>query len=282
MPAAIEASVKRKVIQQWLSGDSRPKIAIDNNIGEGTVGSIVADFKIGLDNSEFDAAREVALQAKKQGLNLSILASHFRLHNYFRSSGASENAIESFIIKVSSGDVSPEKVIELVYQLDEISDAESIALDQLSGYIKEKLQEKQKIDEEIKQANGVLQSKNVNIETLNEYIRLSEKLNEYNLSIQDIDKLLKILVNAGRYGFDGKRIASKLYDIQDLERKERGLKNKYKELSKQAVKYKDILPLTEEIAAWQIGVDELMALKVGINQVAKFYNLPFVSATTPN
>ena len=33
---AIEASIKTKVIQQWLAGDSRPKIAIDNNIGEGT------------------------------------------------------------------------------------------------------------------------------------------------------------------------------------------------------------------------------------------------------
>ena len=34
---AIEASIKTKVIQQWLAGDSRAKIAIDNNIGEGTV-----------------------------------------------------------------------------------------------------------------------------------------------------------------------------------------------------------------------------------------------------
>ena len=34
----------------------------------------------------------------------------------------------------------------------------------------------------------MLQSKNVNIETIGEYIRVSEKLNEYNLSFQDIDK----------------------------------------------------------------------------------------------
>jgi hypothetical protein len=69
MPPAIEASIKTKVIQQWLAGDARAKIAIDNNIGEGTVGSLVNYFKIGLDNSEFDSARELALQAKKQGLN---------------------------------------------------------------------------------------------------------------------------------------------------------------------------------------------------------------------
>jgi hypothetical protein len=53
MSAPIEISIKRKVIQQWLSGDLRPKIAIDNNIGEGTVGSIINYFKIGLDAAEF-------------------------------------------------------------------------------------------------------------------------------------------------------------------------------------------------------------------------------------
>src|SRR5919197_2451056 len=87
MPASIEASIKTRVIQQWLSGDPRPKIALDNDIGEGTVGSIINYFKIGLDSGEFDSAREIALAAKKQGLNLSELASNFRLHNFIRSSG---------------------------------------------------------------------------------------------------------------------------------------------------------------------------------------------------
>jgi hypothetical protein len=49
MPAPIEAYIKTKVIQQWLAGHPRSKIAIDNNIGEGTVGSIVNYLKIGLD-----------------------------------------------------------------------------------------------------------------------------------------------------------------------------------------------------------------------------------------
>ena len=66
MPAPIDEIIKRRVIQQWLAGDSRPKIAIDNNIGEGTVSSIINYFKIGLDKSDFDAARELALQAKNK------------------------------------------------------------------------------------------------------------------------------------------------------------------------------------------------------------------------
>jgi hypothetical protein len=146
MPAYIEASIKRKVIQQWSAGDSRPKIASDNSIGEGTVSGIVSEFKIGLDNSEFNAARELALAAKKQGLNLSDLASNFRLHNSIRNSGAAEHKIESFIDNINSGDVSPEKVVEQVNQLFAVSREQSILPDQVSSYIQQKIQEKQNIE----------------------------------------------------------------------------------------------------------------------------------------
>src|SRR5919202_7033166 len=148
MPASIETSIKRKVIQQWLSGDLRQKIAIDNNIGEGTVGSIVNYFKEGLDNSKFDSARELALQAKKQGLNLSDLASNFRIHNFIKTSGASENMIESFISNISSSELHPEKIIELVNHIYGISKSESIHPDQLPNYINQKIEQKQRIDEQ--------------------------------------------------------------------------------------------------------------------------------------
>ncbi|MFL6378930.1 MAG: helix-turn-helix domain-containing protein [Nitrososphaeraceae archaeon] len=37
--------IKRRVVQQWLSGESRDKIAADNNISSGTVTSIVDNYK---------------------------------------------------------------------------------------------------------------------------------------------------------------------------------------------------------------------------------------------
>src|SRR5919197_6241403 len=157
-------------------------IAEQNGIGAGTVSSIIANYKVGLEELDFDSIRQLAVEARQHGLNFTDLASHLRLYNYFIKSGASEKAIESFITYVGTGDVSPEKVIELVYQLHEISKAESIPLDQVSSYIEEKLEDKQKIDEEIKEADAILQSKNVDIETINEYMKLTEKLNEYSLS----------------------------------------------------------------------------------------------------
>jgi hypothetical protein len=52
MPSPIDEQIRRKVIQQWFNGFPRDKIALENNIGAGTVTSIVNNYKVGLDNSD--------------------------------------------------------------------------------------------------------------------------------------------------------------------------------------------------------------------------------------
>jgi hypothetical protein len=78
--------------------------------------------------------------------------------------------------------VFPDRVIDLVNELFNISKAKSIPLDQVSGYIKEKLDQKKKIEEELREADALLQNKNVSIQAINEHIRLNDKLNERGLS----------------------------------------------------------------------------------------------------
>jgi len=102
-----------------------------------------------------------------------------------------------------------------------ISNTESISLDQVPNYIEKKLEEKKKIDEEIIQADVTLQSKNVTIEAINEYLKLNDELDKHGLSAQDTDKLLNLLLNAKEYQFDAKKIARKLRGIERLERLER-------------------------------------------------------------
>jgi hypothetical protein len=225
VPAAIDESVKRKVIQQWLSGEARDKIASDLQIGSGTVSVIVSDFKKNLQGSDIDSVRELAAVARKQGFSVSDLAQHIRLRNFFIKSGVSEEKVESFITNISAVDVPPERMIELVNQLHDISKSESIPLDQLPRYFERKLEEKQKIDTEIKEADAILQSKNVNIQAINEHLALNEKLKEHGLSTQDIDKLINVLINVKEYDFDGKKIVGKLRSIKRLEKKQERLKN---------------------------------------------------------
>jgi hypothetical protein len=262
------------VIRQWILGFPRDTIAEQNGIGAGTVSSIVANYKVGLEELDFNSIRQLSVEARQHGWNFADLASHARLYNYLKRSGAAEDKIESFIDNINSGDVSPEKVVEYVNQLFAVSREESIPLDQVPNYIKEKLEEKQKINDDIQQANAELQSKNVNIETINEHMKLNEKLNEYNLSFQDIDKLLNVLSNAKKYGFDGKKIVGKLRKIKRLQNREDKLKHHCEILSGQVKECNNVLPLAQKIKAMNIDINELLVFHTVVNQIAKQYNLP--------
>jgi uncharacterized protein (UPF0335 family) len=256
----VDEIIKRRVVQQWLSGEARDKIAVDNNIGSGTVTSIVEDYKIGLDYLDLDSFRELMVEVKKRAMTPGDLASHFRLFNYLLKSGAVEEEVESFICKLNSGYIPLGKAIELLNQIYEISKSESVSPDQLPDYIEQNLEEKQKIDEQIKEAGAVLQTKNVKVKTINEYTKLNEKLSKHGLSTQDANKLVKLVVNAKRYYFDAKKFVAKLNNIKELEKKEKELRGSCLVLSKKIAKHKDVIPLTEEIAALHIGIHELIAL----------------------
>jgi hypothetical protein len=120
----------------------------------------------------------------------------------------------------------------------------------------------------------VLQTKNVSIETINEHVKLNEKLNEYNLSFQDLNKLLNVLTNAKENGFDGKKIVAKLRNIQRLEKRKDRLKNDCILLSKQLEEGMKVLPLAQKIVALNIDIKQLLVFDSTVNQLAKQYNLP--------
>ena len=129
-------SSRRNVIRQWITGFSRDQIAEENNIGAGTVSSIVANYKVSLEELDFDSIRQLAIEARQHGLNLSELALHFRLYNYCIKSGAAEDKIESFIENINSSNLPPERIVALVNQLYDVSKKESIPLEHYTFFFK--------------------------------------------------------------------------------------------------------------------------------------------------
>ncbi len=83
MPPLTDEQTRRNVIRGWISGIPRDTIAAKNNIGAGTVTSIISNYKAGLETLDFDSVRQLSVEARQHGLNLSELASHVRIYNYF-------------------------------------------------------------------------------------------------------------------------------------------------------------------------------------------------------
>ena len=82
MPAAIDPVIKKQVVNQWLSGDSRDRIAAHSGIGAGTVSNIIDEWKKRVQESDYESIRELSVFCKKQGVTLNALASCIRLNNY--------------------------------------------------------------------------------------------------------------------------------------------------------------------------------------------------------
>ncbi len=102
MPAAIKNDIKTNVIKEWLSGNARDKIAADNQIGAGTVSSIINEYKKGVDAVEYESIRELTISYKKQGINLGMLASSIRINNYLQKLGANQEQIETSIANLAN------------------------------------------------------------------------------------------------------------------------------------------------------------------------------------
>src|SRR5690242_18598903 len=124
MPPAIDAQIRNQVIKEWLSGNSRNDIATKNKISAGTVSNIINEWKKGLDNSEYESIRELAVLSKKEATTLSDVAAHVRLNNYIQKSGANLEQTESLISNIAKSQ-EPQKLIDTAIQVAQLSTSES-------------------------------------------------------------------------------------------------------------------------------------------------------------
>ena len=76
-----------------------------------------------------------------------------------------------------------------------VSIFESIPLEDMECHLKQKEEEKQRLEEEIKHSRAILESTNVDVQTINEHKQLEEELSKYDLSSEDHGKLLTVLNN---------------------------------------------------------------------------------------
>src|SRR5215831_16791730 len=145
MPAAIDPIIKKQVVNQWLSGDSRDRIAADNGIGTGTVSNIIDDWKKGVQDSDYESIRELSVFCKKQGITLNALASCIRVNNYIQRLGANanESALESLIANMANcPDRDPAKLIEAAAQISE----SGIPLEKLEEHVKALIAEEEMLE----------------------------------------------------------------------------------------------------------------------------------------
>jgi hypothetical protein len=191
----IPPTIRARIIKQWLSGYSRDQIAKDNQIGAGTVSSIVKQHKgeqQDYDNDsdyKFDLTRELAVKLNKEGKDVSSFARAVRLQSKLEERGLNEEQIDSLIENIDvhclKHGLKPEEFVNTIDNVSALSNSLSVPLDKIPSYITQERREVEKINEEIKSVERrkieALADLDTTIEDLDEYVRsrpLADKLKE--------------------------------------------------------------------------------------------------------
>ena len=219
MPAKIPKSIREQVLKQWLQGMSRDQIAKDNDVGAGTVSTIIKDAKQEI--PDIDLLRQGALVLKKNDLNMSVFAASIRIKNKLDKMGVNEDRIDSLIDNANTHcfkrGLTGEKYFNNVDKVCALSDNLKMPLDQLPNYITQQELELEKVEKQTEDAKlkqrQVLQRYNVTMDELQEFIRDKP-------SIDHIKKLEKKLEEAEEeINYLTKELASKESEIEILESK---------------------------------------------------------------
>jgi hypothetical protein len=271
MPPTLDQNVKDLVRTLWFSGEIRKNIAAECEIAAGSVSNIVNEWTNGLDQSDLESIRALAVRLKKEGLTLAEFISIYRRHNYIKKLGATEEQIESLISNLLEGarSLPPEKTADLVNQLFELSESESIPPIEVPSYLKAKTKEKKRLEEEIQKAGAILEEENVDIQIIEEYKKLKNELKKYGLSIENPRRFASILQAIDQIGYNPRKIIREMEHIKSLKQTERSLKNNCKMWELRATRYKELVPMCEQVVS--SGIVLLMAASSTVRKSAAIF-----------
>ena len=107
---------------------------------------------------------------------------------------------------------------------------------------------------------------------------MEEDLKKYGLSMESPHSLVSVLHTIDETGRDPKTILSELARLKSVRQAEMRLKKNCKMWELRAARYKEIIPLCEQIVRFGIGFPELAALHAAVLKKADLENLPMTTA----
>jgi hypothetical protein len=189
MRSKIPEPVRRNVISEWLHGLSRDEVAKNNDIGTGTVSTIIKEAM--QEDPEFDLQRQVALSLKKENnLDIKSFAPLIRIRNkLIKEMGLNndenskvevqeiEHKIETLIVSLAvfcfKRGFSIDEFIDVIENMSSLEHKTKIPIDQLPNQLLQKQRHLESIEKEIQQIKFkkrlLLIDNNITADTLEEF-----------------------------------------------------------------------------------------------------------------
>ena len=317
MPAKLPDSLKSLVIQQWLQGRSRNDIAAQNGLSTGAVTNIVNEWRQSLGDKAADELRGFATTLKNIGITASECALGFRVATTMSRIGVNEDSIETFALDVynrcKNTGLSPENISSFIQDLIEFSATNVLPISKISDYLKQKRDEKQSLEQEIKgldtqistlkqekkdceyARDEALRERNMTISELKWYSSLTEELRKHSIPVDDISEFARLVNNIRQHsGYNVDKVINEFWNLEMLRTSHIALKNDIDSQQKYVDKLKEERSALEvyvnmhhqqistynSLKAVGFGLRELTFLYDTVNEIAAENEIPVTKAVT--
>lgn len=303
MPIRLSENIKSTVIQRWLAGHQRDKIALDCGISAGAVTNVIDEWSTGLGYDIAGQLRDLSVILRKVGMNPVQCATGLRVATIMRRLGIQDDQFESFISSVYNRcynelGLRAERIGFHITNLAKLSD--TISPLQIPNYILQKTDEKNRIEQQIKELENKiqeLQSKKYEFErltasalenhrTTNEnlkwYTDIKEGLEKkYRIPASDISKFAKAVDGISQKNYDVGQVIEEFSNLE-MARKDywnykilnTGLEIRYNYLDQECSKLQQKISLCSELDHMGFGLKELKLLRNAIIEIAAANNIP--------
>jgi hypothetical protein len=97
MPSKLPEYTRSAVIQKWLEGKSRNRIAVECNVSQGAVSAVIDDWKKSNGVSLAEQYRDLALTLERNGISVVQCAQGFRISKIMNHLAIDEDEAEAFL-----------------------------------------------------------------------------------------------------------------------------------------------------------------------------------------
>ena len=230
--------MKSLVIRGWLEGARRDTIAADTGVSAGAVTNIISEWRAGVGFPKADELRELGTSLRRVGITPGQCAHGFRVAMIMRKLGVTENNFEPFILDVynrcKDEGLSSEEFAELLKDMVEFSKANAVPLSEISGHIRQKGDEKNRLEKEIRDLRAELEAlenekvasvqrrdtalheENMTSTEIESYSDLREELKSRGLYIDDLSKFVKAVHGISQMGYDVGKVTSEFSDLDSM------------------------------------------------------------------
>jgi hypothetical protein len=225
MPARLPESTRSAVVQKWLEGQSRNKIAVQCNVGQGAVSGIIDDWEKSEGVSLAEQLRDLALTLERNGISVVQCAQGFRVSKIFKHLGIKEDEAEAFLGETYSRCVGiglqPRQIAdhikdlasfipesgnpELVRKTEEYDRCSVPRLSQIKKLLEHFKEELAKREQRLTLLHNEMESAETKKSSLTQEIR--GLLEERNMRAQELDEYSRFKAELQRHGHSDKGTA---------------------------------------------------------------------------